>query len=377
MKRQLLSHRFARGSAQAVQESLGESQRSMVQAFQRRLASGEYRLVEEPCPCKADDDTVVAEIDRYGLPVTTVICGACACLRTNPFLDDASLDHFYRTTYQTMYARAPQLEPYFARQMAYGERVWALYGQQLSAGAHVLEIGCGAGGGLSAFERRGFRVAGCELDRELVNFGLTKGVENLWEGTIDEMPQRFASQRWDVIFLHHVFEHVQSPRKMLQSLGSLLAPGGRLLTIVPDFTRVDQFPNPAGDVRKFLHVAHKFNYTAITLEVVAAQTGLSGAAVAPPSQLQTPWSEMPELWMEFRRPSEGCAQPFPQSRQGARWLDYLVNTERRFLSGEFEKLSVPPTTASDKSRASAHETSRGPVKRLRNWWRTRRSLRAA
>src|SRR5687767_7285263 len=116
MKRQLLSHRFARGSAQAVQESLGESQRSMVQAFERRLASSEYRLVAEPCPCEAADDTLVAEIDRYGLPLTTVICGRCGCLRTNPFLDDASLDHFYRTTYQTMYARAPQLESYFARQ---------------------------------------------------------------------------------------------------------------------------------------------------------------------------------------------------------------------------------------------------------------------
>ncbi|MBA3481416.1 MAG: methyltransferase, partial [Pirellulales bacterium] len=81
MRQQLLSPRFARDNAAAVQASLSPARRAMVEAFERRIASSQVHLVDERCPCGAADDTVVSEIDRYGLPLTTVLCAACGCLR--------------------------------------------------------------------------------------------------------------------------------------------------------------------------------------------------------------------------------------------------------------------------------------------------------
>ena len=348
----------------------------MVEDFERRMTSGDCRLVRETCPCGENEAVTIAEVDRYGLPLTTVLCRTCGTLRTNPYLDDASLDHFYRTTYQTMYARAPQLEQYFVNQFGYGERVYSLYQQRLPRGSSVLEVGCGAGGGLAAFEERGHRVVGCELSRELTEFGTRIGVPNLCHGTTQELPARLTSRRFDLIYLHHVFEHVQSPARTLTELAELLTPQGRILAIVPDITRIDAFPNPAGDALRFLHVAHKYNFTPRCLEIVAVRVGLHAAAVTPPVHLSTVWSEMPELWMEFSRSASGVV--LGNARDvGADVLGYLLETERRFLTRELPPIAPHIPSSQRTPRLLQNRSSRSTGSRLWNWFRGRGQRRAA
>jgi SAM-dependent methyltransferase len=254
--------------------------------------------------------------------------------------------------------------------------VRALYEDELPLRASVLEVGCGAGGSLVAFKEQGHYVAGCELSRDLIEFGRSNGVPNLWHGTIEEMPTPLASQRWDLIYLHHVFEHVQSPAASLRSLSRLLALGGRILTIVPDVTRIDEFTNPNGDALTFFHVAHKFNYTVPCLEVVGHGVGLKASAATPPPGLKTAWSEMPELWMEFRRPARELTTPQPPRGEGERLLNYLLNTERRHLAGFRVPSATTVESPTNPSQPSDRAKSRKPVKRLWNWLR-RRSDRAA
>jgi SAM-dependent methyltransferase len=333
MAEQILSFRFALPYASVVRQKLSSSQRDMVADFASGLANKEYGVRDESCPCGAHDDVTVAEIDRYGLPMSTVLCLACGCLRTNPYLDDESLGRFYRSTYQAMYARAPQLDRYFENQKGYGTRIAALYANQLPSGANVLEVGCGAGGALTVFHKLGCPVSGCDLSADLVEFGTQRGVPNLWHGGVENMPAAQKSRRWDLVFLHHVFEHVQSPRDALEQLGNLLTAKGRILAIVPDISRIDQFPNPDGDALRFLHVAHKFNYSTTVLEIVAPQTGLAARIRTPPAELKTAWSDMPELWMEFRKSASPTAKrPCSASRVGASVLQYLLDVEQSFLA---------------------------------------------
>ena len=220
MNRQLLSERFACTVAPEIQARLSETQFSKVKSFELDLQRSRLSLVHEGCPCgSADelDDVIVSEVDRYGLSLTTVLCKNCGTLRTNPYLDSASLDAFYRETYLALYGWAPVMEDYFARQFSYGERVLALYDRELPANASVLEVGCGAGGALSIFQSRGFRVAGCDLGSDLINYGTIQGVGNLWNGTLHEAPKEVANQRYDLIYLHHVFEHMASPAETLHA----------------------------------------------------------------------------------------------------------------------------------------------------------------
>jgi SAM-dependent methyltransferase len=377
MSPQLLSPRFGRDNCHSVRRQLSDAQRGAVQNFEHRLTTEQYQLTANACPCGGRDDTVVAEIDRYGLPLTTVLCGLCGTLRTNPYLDETSLDDFYRTTYQTLYARASNVEEYFQRQQAYGRRVHRLYHQRLGASPRVLEVGCGAGGGLAAFKDEGCRVAGCELDHGLIEHGQRQGLDDLWHGSIDNIPERLAEERWELIYLHHVFEHVSEPIEQLHALTARLAEGGRVLAIVPDITRIASFPNPNGDALRFLHIAHKFNYTASSLERIGAKAGLVASAVMPPSELQTPWSDMPELWMEFRRPAAYELAMTAPPACGLAVLDYLRETERRYLSGEFSSPVSMPAGADASSASQADEAHRAAPKRFWNWFRQKSHNKAA
>jgi SAM-dependent methyltransferase len=280
-----------------------------------------------------NDDVQIAQIDRYGLPLDTALCLNCGTLRFPRYLDENSLSDFYRNMYLDLYAWTPKLPDYFLNQQGYGRRIFAGYQEQLPSSARVLEVGCGAAGGLAAFQEQGCTVGGCELSQSQIAFGQRRGVDNLWLGTVHEMPDRLRSWQWDLIYLHHVFEHLQSPSESLQELGKLLAPNGRILVIVPDITRVDSFPNPAGDILRFLHVAHKFNYTPECLIQVAKRQNLSATVHEPPTGLTTAWSTMPELWMEFSLGPAAESSDKP-GRTGEDVLTYLKKTEAMFQAGQ-------------------------------------------
>src|SRR5262245_4133736 len=109
MKR-LLSKRFGYDERAAGRVRLSERQRELVDEFLRRVRSGAYALVHEPCPCGLPpDDLLVSETDRYGLRLDSVLCLGCGTVRIDPYLDRPSLDHFYSCLYQEMYARATDL----------------------------------------------------------------------------------------------------------------------------------------------------------------------------------------------------------------------------------------------------------------------------
>ncbi len=334
MRRAILSSRLERSRANSAALQWTQRQQTLVKEFSRRVQSQEYEFTAEDCPCGSGDDVLVAQIDRYGLPLDTALCLNCGTLRFPSYLDKRSLSDFYQNMYQEMYARAPNLHEYFPNQQGYGRRILAHYKKQLPSKASILEIGCGAGGGLSAFQEQGHIVAGCELSQELIAFGQSRGVDNLWVGTVGEMPAQLQFVKWDLIYLHHVFEHVQSPAETLLELGKLLAPQGRILVVVPDITRVDRFPNPAGDILRFLHVAHKFNYTPECLTRIAERLDISSSVQEPPAELETVWSNMPELWMEFSA-GPATARPSKPERTGERVLEYLQKTEALFQAGQY------------------------------------------
>jgi hypothetical protein len=256
MKRQILSHRFERVHAAEIELSLPDWQCEKAQAFKRRIEQGDFTFQSAPCPCRSNADVVVAEVDRYGLPLSNVLCEKCGTLRIDPYLDAASLEKFYCEAYLGLYGWAPVVEDYFSRQTSYGARIEALYKSELPRSADILEVGCGAGGALGVFQKAGYRVAGCDLSNDLIAHGTKSGIRDLWQGTASEFPEALACRRFDLIYLHHVFEHLPAARETLHSLAARLKANGRILVIVPDVTRVNEFAIPAGDVLQLLHVAH-------------------------------------------------------------------------------------------------------------------------
>src|SRR5450830_1641425 len=91
--------------------------------------------------------------------------------------------------------------------------------------ARVLDLGCGAGGLLAVLQARGLtQVEGLDPDPSAVQAGQARGLR-LREGLIHEAATRCAGERYDLIVLSHVAEHLRDLRS-LPDLARLLAPAG-------------------------------------------------------------------------------------------------------------------------------------------------------
>lgn len=95
----------------------------------------------------------------------------------------------------------------------------------------LLDVGCGSGEFLQRMRDTGWRVLGTEPDpnaaarlQDRLGFRVFSNV-----GEVEAQPERF-----DLITLSHVIEHVPDPLATLRQLARLLKPGGRLVITTPN-----------------------------------------------------------------------------------------------------------------------------------------------
>lgn len=329
--RLILSPRFS-VAASSPPANLQPTQLPFIAEVKSRLNSGEYGLEGTLCPCGEREGAVISEVERYGLPLTSVVCMACGTVRFDPYLDGPSLEDFYIRFYQQMYGRATDIESYFLRQRSYGEKILAAVEHWLAPGAQVFEVGCGSGGALEIFQARGYRVAGCDYSNELIEAGRRRGVENIHHGALAELGAALGGVKADLIYLHHVFEHVLDPLVFLEECRDHLKPDGRVVIVVPDVSRIASYAYPAGDLLQFLHISHKYNYSPEGMRTLGEQAGYQVSGLHPDSNIQTPCSHMPELWVSMNMNADAAARSAAQSRRerdgGPKMLKYLRRTER-------------------------------------------------
>lgn len=328
--KQLISPRFA---AHTSAPPIAGDRRIFINAVRSKLENGEYKLQHTDCPCGApEEDVVISEVERYGLPLVSVLCMNCGTIRTNPYLEEDGLHDFYEHFYQQMYGRLTDAESYFQRQRGYGEKILATALPSSSVESWVFEIGCGTGGALKVFQDRGLKAAGCDHSASLIEEGRRRGVRNIYPGSLARLEKELEGVRADLVYLHHVFEHIDDPLLFLTDCRRILAPRGKIVIVVPDVSKIDAFANPAGDLLQFLHIAHKYNFTFAGLQRLCQRGGYFAAKLFPAPELQTSWSVMPELWVQITphgdHPTSIKADAPVRARAGAHVLGYLRKTER-------------------------------------------------
>ncbi|MGI9175588.1 MAG: class I SAM-dependent methyltransferase, partial [Rhodothermales bacterium] len=103
----------------------------------------------------------------------------------------------------------------------------------LPADAALLEAGCGTGGNLAMLARHG-RLRAFEIDDGAREVADKRGVTDVAAGVLPE-PIPFEDERFDLIAMLDVLEHVADDRAALVNLRARLKPGGRLLLTVPAY----------------------------------------------------------------------------------------------------------------------------------------------
>jgi len=101
-----------------------------------------------------------------------------------------------------------------------------------SAGARLLEIGCGSGVFLARMRNLGWKVSGIDPDPAAVSWAQRVHHLDVTCGTWEQM--RFPADSFDVITMNHVIEHVHDPVGLLTECQRMLRPGGNLVLTTPN-----------------------------------------------------------------------------------------------------------------------------------------------
>lgn len=101
----------------------------------------------------------------------------------------------------------------------------------LPAGGSVLDLGCASGGLLAALAGDAGRRVGVEID-PVAAAAAAEHADAVHTGSVESV--ELGAERFDVIVLGDVLEHVADPGAVLRRTASWSAPGGRLVISLPN-----------------------------------------------------------------------------------------------------------------------------------------------
>jgi len=104
---------------------------------------------------------------------------------------------------------------------------------------HIMDAGCGRGSFLELLRKKNPEAIlhGIEYSQEAFQAANPDIKQNIKVGNIEELVPNLASNSYDLIVCSEVLEHLQNPQASLNSLVSLLKPGGLALLTVPGCMR--------------------------------------------------------------------------------------------------------------------------------------------
>lgn len=139
----------------------------------------------------------------------------------------------------------------------------------------LLEVGCGAGGMLEKMQTWGWNVTGLEPDEKALAMARNKGFDVRCD---DLVKCKFDEESFDAIIMHHVFEHIENPIKILEECRRILRRNGLLLITTPNSESLGHIV--FGNNWRGLEVPrHLIIYGVQSMNKLACLVGMMGRAI--------------------------------------------------------------------------------------------------
>jgi len=228
------------------------------------------------CPiCGSSSVSFIGEGDRYGMGLEVDGCNTCGLAFVNPRPVKSAMDDFYKTKYREFYesVEVPSLDyvakgPFQSR----ADFVVGVLRRYLDEDVHgeLLDIGCAEGTLLKTIKEDFpcLSINGLEPNPNFAAFAREHtGTGNIFSGTFEDFLNGAGSEKYDVITITHVLEHMPDPVKTLSMLRALLKKDGLLYVEVPNIL----------DVRSKsiaqIHIAHLIYFDPVTLQLCLDRAG--------------------------------------------------------------------------------------------------------
>lgn len=247
---------------------LSPIQQKLVEYIKERISSESWTMRNLTCLCRGTDFETVANTDRFGNDLNTVICKECGTLRCDPYYSEAAIEEFYTDFYRDLYRKKNEsLDGFFDEQMETGKKILRFCHNKIPERANVLEVGCGAGGILQAFMDQGHVITGLDFGKEYLNYGVSRGL-NLINGSIEKL----GGDKFDLIILNHVLEHIPEPVKFIRELSAHLSAQGKIFIGLPGVYYIPlDYDN---NIHYYLQNAHCWHFTLKSAEYLMNLAGL-------------------------------------------------------------------------------------------------------
>jgi SAM-dependent methyltransferase len=266
---QLISNRFT-PRANSYYRLTRQQELARIEVL-NKISKGFYKLSQHYCLlCGKNNFIVIAERDRYSLPVRTCICSACGLVMTNPLMRSDDYSDFYQNHYTALYAGF-QYSPaeFFENQQAAGKRLHDTVTKYIDLkNLRVAEVGCAAGGILFYFKSFCKDVVGCDYESKFMVYGKGRGLKLMSGGV-----QVLREYHPDLIIYSHVLEHILDINSELETVASILPENGCLVIDVPGIYNI-----PAAyesDFLSYLQNAHLVHFTSDTLTSMLSKHGFT------------------------------------------------------------------------------------------------------
>lgn len=166
-------------------------------------------------------------------------CAVCRCLFLNPQPPDDEIATFYPEQYWWSASRPgslKRLESVYRNAALLGHvRFIASAAPNFNRDSHaveLLDVGCGSGSLLRLLRRKGYRVLGVDFSAEASRIAANENGVKVFVGSLADA--KFQDERFDIVSLFHVMEHVTRPSEVLHEVFRILKPSGSVILQVPN-----------------------------------------------------------------------------------------------------------------------------------------------
>lgn len=227
------------------------------------------QLVTQKCyVCNVSDFKIISEVDRYGFYYPTGVCKQCGNIQQEKYYNNEALTLFYSTYYRKIYGDSTPKSLFDNQRNEMGVAIFE-FTKQFVKPEKVLEVGCGAGGILSRFADFGCDVLGLDFDEDYLEEAKKNNIP-VRRGSIEKLKE---NDKFNLIILSHVLEHIIEPSKFLKSLANHLTENGVLYIEVPSIENVRN-GGYKFDLLNYFQNAHTIHFTKLSLKLICKKAKL-------------------------------------------------------------------------------------------------------
>ena len=191
----------------------------------------DFRLKNYSCSLCGKQDTKLL-LTKQGFSI--VKCGNCDFVYVNPRIENEQLASIYRHNYfknkdygYVGYEQEKRLrEKNFERWLKNGEPYIST-----KSPVYALDVGCAAGYCLELMKQKGWKATGLELDEEMC-ISLEQSGYDISKSLLEDFE---SENKFSVITLFDVIEHIPNINKSLSNLNSLLTDDGVVIMVTPNY----------------------------------------------------------------------------------------------------------------------------------------------